>query len=340
MPPKNIKLKLLHLTNGYPVKTLFSGEGVILCFHRIVSSISKSNGILEITEKRFIEIINYIKNQNFDFISIDQVKERLYQKNKRKFVVITFDDGYLDNYTKAFPILNKMNIPFTIYITTSFPEKQAILWWYIFEDIIEANDSLNYKIDDLHFNYSCKSVEEKTSLFNLLRKQTLALNHDKLNLFVKDMCENYSVQYEQYSEKLVMNWQNISEMAQNGLVIIGAHTVNHFPLKKLPIEIQQKEIFESQQIIQNNINQPVVHFSYPFGSKNEVGKETIEIIKKMGFETAVTTLSGNIFKEHLKYTHSLPRFFVNENTSLFFLRIILNGTYSFISNNYKKINYF
>ena len=71
-----------------------------------------------------------------------------------KQVLLTFDDGYKDNYDLAYPILKKYNIPFAVFLTTSFPEKEAILWWYIIEDLIMKNEVI--LLSDVS-KYNCKT---------------------------------------------------------------------------------------------------------------------------------------------------------------------------------------
>jgi len=84
-----------------------------------------------------------LKNKGYSFISLDELHKILEkQEEVKKCIVFTLDDGYKDNYKIAYPIFKKYNIPFTIYITTSFPNKNAILWWYGLGTIILENENL------------------------------------------------------------------------------------------------------------------------------------------------------------------------------------------------------
>ena len=69
-----------------------------------------------------------------------------------KCIVFTLDDGYLDNYTNALPIFIKYNVPFTIYITTSFPDHKFTMWWYALEDIILNSNCFLFIIDIYKIN--------------------------------------------------------------------------------------------------------------------------------------------------------------------------------------------
>ena len=88
--------------------------------------------------------ILYFKKLDYEIISLDQLYERLLHNSIEKpFVCFTFDDGYVDNYEIAYPVLKKHNIPFAIYVTTSFPDNTAILWWYILEDLVLKSKVIN-----------------------------------------------------------------------------------------------------------------------------------------------------------------------------------------------------
>ena len=103
-------------------KKLYAGEGSILFMHKVVVkhdnkdriNLMKANEI----EVFYLEKMLVYLKKKYDLISLDQINERLKNKSKfkKKFIVITFDDGYKDNLTLAYPMFKKHNIPFTIYI--------------------------------------------------------------------------------------------------------------------------------------------------------------------------------------------------------------------------------
>ena|SRR5437764_15440766 len=103
-------------------RPLYSGIGSILMLHRVCREANRPrlgfNRLLEVTPELLEEAIVFLKKK-YEFVSLDQVYEILNGgKRKSKFIAVTMDDGYLDNYTHAFPILKKYNVPFTIYVTT------------------------------------------------------------------------------------------------------------------------------------------------------------------------------------------------------------------------------
>ena len=55
---------------------------------------------------------------------------------KKKFAVLTFDDGYTDSFDVIYPIFKKYQLPFGVYVVTDFPDRETILWWYMLEDLV------------------------------------------------------------------------------------------------------------------------------------------------------------------------------------------------------------
>ena len=107
--------------------------GRILMLHRVVEqrSIESEQRKLEVTPQFLEQTIKEYQQRGYRFVSIDQACDIIAGKDKGKpFVCLTFDDGYQDNYDIAYPLLKRLNVPFTIYITTGFVDKTAKIWWY------------------------------------------------------------------------------------------------------------------------------------------------------------------------------------------------------------------
>lgn len=199
--------------------------GKILMLHRVVDQ-RRSQPVaphLEVTVDFFTQSLDALLEQRVDFIAIDQVVERLKQKNHNPFVCLTFDDGYLDTYTKAYPILKERQIPFCVYMTRDFYRGDAKPHW--------SPDAEMMGVDHL-----------------------LALGADPL-------------------------------------CTIGVHTCSHPHLSKLPEEEQRREIEDCKTDLEQLLRRPIRHLAYPHGYYN---KETLQIVRQLGFATAVTTSGRNV----------------------------------------------
>ncbi|MEL6926085.1 MAG: polysaccharide deacetylase family protein, partial [Bacteroidota bacterium] len=141
----------------------------------------------------------------------------------------------------------------------------------------------------------------------------------------------------EYSRKLGMNWDEIREMAQDDLVTIGAHTVNHFPLTRLEKRGLDLEVIISKEILEDKIKRSVSHFAYPFGKPPEASIREFEAVRRAGFKTAVTTRIGNIFEQHAGLLECLPRISINRATQRSVLKLQTSGLLPFVYNRGRRI---
>jgi peptidoglycan/xylan/chitin deacetylase (PgdA/CDA1 family) len=235
---------------------------------------------------------------------LDYFTEQLLVDSKNKLMVLTFDDGYVDNFTEAYPLLKRMGIPFTIFVTTSFPDGEAVLWWYAIERLLLGNDTIflaNGHMLPAHTN------QEKLDAFFFLRQLIMSLPRDEFGDRVNALFKETSFDWRQMCAAEALSWSDLCEMARDPLVTIGAHTVSHPVLSALTPERACLEMRESRELLEARIGVNVAHFCYPFGSRGEVGVREFELAKKLGFKTATTTRWGNIFKKHRDHLHGLPR---------------------------------
>ncbi|AEB13866.1 polysaccharide deacetylase family protein [Treponema succinifaciens] len=262
-------------------------KGYVLMLHRV--SEIESNGIfmnenMKVSPKFLEEFILKYK-EKYDFISSTEINDRLKNKSKKKFIVFTMDDGYLDNYTTAFPIFKKYNVPFTVFVASDFPNMKCFLWWHILGDMIKKNDHI--KLSDGSI-YSCATLEAKNLVFEQLRSKILLLNSQNL---ITKFCSLFEIdlpELQTLNAKYCMSWENIVELNKNSLVTIGAHTAHHANLRAMKTENDVKrEIIEGLNEFENHIpNYKKSVFAYPFGSPFEIGKREIDIVEKMGFTSA------------------------------------------------------
>jgi peptidoglycan/xylan/chitin deacetylase (PgdA/CDA1 family) len=299
------------------LKPWYSGQGSILLFHRVCAppeqSQLKGNRCLEISPQYLERIIDYLGRKRYCILSLDDVHRVLMGQLKiaGKFVAFTFDDGYRDNFTQAYPILKKHGIPFAIYVTTSFLDRTAVLWWYLIEDLLRTHDTLEFDLNHSRHRYSCGSLAEKEAVFFQLRQLILKnLNQAPIGV-MQSLWNAYGVDPCRKTAELAMDWQTAIDLARDPLVTIAAHTLNHLRLGELDAETVKHEVLSSKQVLEARIGRAVEHFAYPFGESDDVGAREFEIVRTCGFKTATTTRMGHIFAAHRHHLEALPRLMVD-----------------------------
>lgn len=149
-------------------------------------------------------------------------------------------------------------------------------------DILDGSTSPRDKLVALTFDDGYEDFYQQ--VFPILKK-----NNVKATVFI--IAGNMG-------KKGYLSADQILEMAKSGVVEIGAHGVSHTPLLGLSQKKVEDEVVESKRTLENIINKPVVSFSYPFGSFD---KQTIEIVKRAGFRSSVSTVPGTVQSRENQY---------------------------------------
>lgn len=283
--------------------------GFILLLHRVVhnpSSYKFPDCIgLETLSSQLEELIVYLIDNDFRFISIDELTKELTQtSSKSPFVCFTIDDGYRDVYTNAYPIFKKYKIPFTLYISNSFINSKPPIWHYIFETILNCNDKIF--VPGLGKFFEVKKRAEKISIFNKLYNYVRNEINSKIKYeeFINSIMSSNSLESSFYDRFSMLSWKDILKISLDPLATIGCHTLNHLDLSILDYENIVSEISKSKDEIENELGIKVNHFSYPYGSFNRV---VLNYLKESSFKTALSTAPRTICSTDFKNPFELPR---------------------------------
>ena len=283
--------------------------GYIYMFHMVCPKADMLDPIDELrVSPDFFETFLREQQKRLDFISIDEMPERMKsQKQGKPFGVITFDDGYEDNYTYAYPILKKLGIPFTIYVSVNLVNDHSPIWNYplIIERIVKKNGELD--INGVH--YYCWMQEEKDDVFRQLKALLFSLPYEHLQDEFKRLFAAYLA--DDVFPQNTMSWEQIEELSKDPLCTIGSHTMSHCRLTITDEASLQYELGESKAILEQHIGKSVEHLSYPYGWKTDVSAEAIAFAQQTGYKTALRSFGGPVRKLD-KDLFNIKRIQVNE----------------------------
>ena len=293
----------------------------------------------EVTPEFFEDIILFFKRAGYSFVSLSEVHEILASSTKphKRFVAFTFDDGYIDNYTLAYPVLKKYQVPFTIYVTTNLVDQKAILWWYYLDKLVNENDRISLRFDCEEYEFNLSTDQEKREVFRKIRSMILSGDYTRFDERLEELLSPFFDDLFSLARYSSLSWEQIELLSNDPIATIGAHTVNHHPLSKLTEDKVYEEITRSKQIIEQHIHKNVEHFAYPYGTANEAGTREFRIAKEIGFKTVTTTRPGNIFITHGKHLECLPRLGIQPGRGIDKIELFASGLTHFIKNRGRKI---
>ena len=338
-------LETLYFSGAYQMMRPFvAGVGAILTLHHVRPprpELFQPNRLLEITPQFLDEVLIELRRSELDLVSLDEMYRRLVEGDfRRRFVCITIDDGYRDTLQWAHPILRRHQVPFTVYIPTSFPDRVGELWWLVLEAVVARNEAVNVRIGGQEETLRCVSVAEKRDAFDRLYMWLRSLASEaELRSAVRALAAHYQVDIAAFCDELCMSWGELEMLAADPLVTIGAHTVNHVMLAKVSEEQARIEIDMSRTVIESALGIRPTHLSYPVGDRTSAAAREFRIANELGFKTAVTTRPGVLFGTHRDCLMALPRISLNgEHQQLRYVRVLLSGAATAMWNGFCRVD--
>jgi peptidoglycan/xylan/chitin deacetylase (PgdA/CDA1 family) len=260
---------------------------------------------LNVKVDTFEKQIKFI-SQNYKTISLEKAVELLKKGDSipDKTIVVTFDDGYRDNYINAFPILKKYRIPATIFLSVESIDKGQTFW---FDKITYAVKRTKKKQIDLRkFNlreYLLQSEYDKKRAVNEIVLFAKKLIKEQLNSLTEYILKVLEVNLEEINVNYsILKWDDIVEM-RNNRITFGSHGMNHIILANLSQEEAKFEVIESRKKIQEKSEIEVKFYAYPNGDVDDFNEDIVNLLKENGFSAACTLVrgsnnNGSLYKLH------------------------------------------
>ena len=248
----------------------------ILAYHRVLEKKSGflfDEGVISVSPALFEKEIKFCK-EYFSPISFGYLKECMEKKKPLppNPLIVTFDDGYRDNYTNAFPVLQKFEVPATIFLTADYINTDKLFWW----------DEVSY--------YMKAQGKSEPDIKNLLRSLKLITDDKRIEAVEDIKKSNKGVS--QFSERQALNWEEVKAMSRAGIEF-GSHTMSHPVLSKVEDKHElEYEIRQSKKIIEEKIEKEVIVFSYPIGGGDSFSSDIKKEVKDAGYSFAVNYIHG------------------------------------------------
>jgi peptidoglycan/xylan/chitin deacetylase (PgdA/CDA1 family) len=292
---------------------------LVVTYHRI-SEEPDPDDPLKVSADTFEKQMIYLKN-SYSLLSAHDLVQILQGAAALppKACLITFDDGWKDNYIHAFPILKKQGIPALIFISSDYIGTGKIFWHERLKNILLHNEVTKDQIDGL-------LSEWPSSITALMAEMVSCSSHDKLKLIL-DLTERLKQFPEtrielllkqidpenQYAEdaSLMLSWEETLEMSRNGIAF-GSHAKSHGILTLMSEKEVKLESEVSKDIIEKRFSETAYFFAYPNGDLNDT---ISNIVRSTGYLAAFTCIPGLNYLS--KDTFNLKRSNMRENSSDF-----------------------
>ena len=295
----------------------FRSQAVILMYHRIYEA-SLDPWELCVSPKNFSEHLDHL-NRHYRVLTLPQLVRFLKAGQlPKRAIVLTFDDGYVDNLWNAKPLLERFDIPATVFVATGYIGLKGEFWWDELERLILLTPQLPMRLQltlqgsnytwDFTGRSDCPAtttpgratewealpngeLTPRYKAFSDLHRLLRPLAHEERRTALAQLRSGMEVADDVRIAYRPLSCDEISQLTNGGLVEIGSHTVTHPVLSAQSTTQQRQEMVESKRTLETVLGRPVTTFCYPYG---DVDKKAVELPEEIGFEAACTTVGRTV----------------------------------------------
>jgi peptidoglycan/xylan/chitin deacetylase (PgdA/CDA1 family) len=203
--------------------------------------------------------------------------------------MITFDDGYRDNYDLAYPILKRYGAPAVFFIPTAIIGSRRLGWWDQIAYLIKNTSAREVTVGGGRIPVEGRREEAILTLCRMMKLDDAG----RTATLVEELSEacGIALPSDAAQDRELMTWQQIRELADGGMAI-GSHTHTHRVLARLDRAAQREELACAKEILERETGRPVVSIAYPVGGYAHFTAETMEVARECGYRVGFSYCTG------------------------------------------------
>lgn len=266
---------------------------LVLNYHRVGDSSGSlfDRGLWSSSVEAFADQVRFCRT-HFDVIAPGDLPHVL-TRGRGRYILITFDDGYRDNYDVVFPIVKSESIPATFFVATGFIDSPRVPWWDEIAWMVRTSRRSVANLPKwlgapLRFGNAGRegAVRALLQAYKLMPAGATDAYLDDIAVATgSGRCDPRA------GGHWWMTWDMLREMQASGMTI-GGHTVNHPVLSRAPREVQREEIEGCSRRLATELGEPMRYFSYPVGGPGAFGSITRECLRNAGVQYAFSYYNG------------------------------------------------
>ncbi len=292
-------------------------------------------GHMKTSTERLRRLLQLLQRARYRFLTVGQMLTALKAGEvPHDAVVLTFDDGYRDNFEVLLPLLKEFDATATIFVQTG-PMKGKLNWlhhyfWVLHQRgphalgaMLAEHVSRQHTKADL-LALPAGDVAGEYELKRLLKYDVLPEERDEI---LRRIFDEAGGDERKLAEEVYLSPDDCRALDAAGIEL-GAHTVNHLVLSSLDENQQRREIEGSLRDLQSWLGHEVPTFAYPYGRLWDYDEHTLQILEDLGFESAITAMPGVNDAETPRF--ELKRFAMNDDSNMGEVMCDVDGVYTWL----------
>ncbi len=268
---------------------------LILNYHRIgnADETPYDSGTFSCKADEFDWQVGYLKSR-YQMVSLSQVLESISGGGgiSGPTVLITFDDGYIDNFLTVFPTLRRQQVPAAFFLPTAFVGTGRLPWWDMIAYIVKNSKKTHVRLEYPEpLSVDLDRDGRRRSIMRILRlyyRDTMT-DHERFMEQLESACA--SPRPDAGAERCFLSWDEAREMQRGGMSF-GSHTHTHEILSKLSPEKQREELGVSREIMEHELGMRIETLAYPVGLRHTFSEMTTEALRQTGYRAAFSFYGG------------------------------------------------
>lgn len=273
---------------------------IVLAYHRIVPLGAFDDYPLDLelvsaTPGEFAWQMRYLR-EHLHPVSLSAVVDHLDKGTElpEHAVAVTFDDGFGDTYSQAFPVLREYSIPAMVFATTGYLDSGEPFWFEIAAHLMLQAPASSIKLAELPIALPYgDSVRDRRASLRRIHHVLKLMPQARRAQLVSEWQQRFSDLFDGKISQMLrpMNWDEVREMSAAGIEF-GAHSVTHPNLSQLSDAELKWELEESKRVIEQRIGKRVDSLAYPIGTEIAYDARVMQAAQAAGFRLALSYVSG------------------------------------------------
>ena len=280
------------------------GGALVLTLHRVLPDQERSKTLsppgMLLREQTFASLVSYLSTEH-RIVSLGE-GQKVATTNQRIPVAITFDDGWADNASYAYPILRRHAAPATIFVCSEKMGQKLPFWPEKITALFRASRSSRVHKQFSDVVAECAALPGETSVLQVIDaiKRLPPEQRDRLLGRLEQMPFARDLDNSDHTDS-TMTWETARQLSKSGIVF-GSHTAHHEILTCLPVEFARRELTQSRERVSAELGEPCFALAYPNGNWSP---EVRDIAASAGYQMAFANTPGFWSKQADPYT--IPR---------------------------------
>ncbi len=304
-------------------RMILRNKRMILMYHGVSSKKQFKINARHLPARQFERHLIYFK-KNFNIVSLEEICRMQIDriKTEKHTIALTFDDGFMNNYTVALPLLIQYKIPATFFICGCSIQDENYIHPFDLLDIVSSTTgdekiSIAGQAFIIGKKYQLVNICNGIPAYDFLNSLSFNVWQNTLKKFVLDYVTNAKIAEIDNEAFKLMSKQTLHQMSNADYASIGSHSYDHINLTQLSEEEILNQLKESKKILKHHSGKRITAIAFPSGYYNA---KVIELAKDAGYEYLIA--AGDVDQVHMK--DIFPRIGIMSGASFAFNILSIN----------------